>query len=406
MPKMSRANKLLLITFVGTSFMQMPQMGLSPAIEYLKNNVFPERSLAEIQTAQTFLNIMVTISALLAAVLVAQKVLSKKTVTISGLLILGATGPLALVLHTQYWHLWFLSACIGIGVGSYISTMVSIVFDNFNEEECRFASGLQAATVNIGGIFFSVAGGAAAMAIWYGGYLLVSLGLLVGILAIFAIPGKKQEKAKDEIRIKGKKSKLPPIEVLYYGLITFLFFMLYLAIGTNISTHLKEAGFGGTSTAGVATAIQMAGGVVSGIFFNKLSMKFKDMSIVLAFVALFVGFSILNLGQSILILDFIGVFIAGLSLSMVFPQCVFSASRYVDPSNSSTATSIIACIAPGVGGFVSPPVLTNLTTALGGDQTAFRYQFIGFLSLAFAVIFFFSTRHRQKHEKPAAVEKL
>jgi MFS family permease len=147
-----------------------------------------------------------------------------------------------------------------------------------------------------------------------------------------------------------------------------------------MSTHLKDAGFGEPSTAGIAIAIQMAGGVVSGAFFGKLSLRFGDLAIAQAFVALFIGFMVLSLGQSVLILNFIGVFIAGLSLSMVFPQCVFSASRYVDPSNSSTATSIIACVAPGVGGFVSPLVLTTLTVRLGGASTTFRYQFIGFFS--------------------------
>ncbi len=109
MPKMSRAHKLILLTFIGTSFLQMPQMGLSPAIEYIKNNVFRDRSLSEIQTAQTFLNIMVTAAALIAALLIAKRVFSKKTVAVGGLFILGATGPLSLVLHTQYWHLWLLS---------------------------------------------------------------------------------------------------------------------------------------------------------------------------------------------------------------------------------------------------------------------------------------------------------
>ncbi len=403
MSKMSRAHKLILLTFVGTSFLQMPQMGLSPAIEYIKNHVFPGRSLAEIQAAQTVLNIGVMAAALLAAFLIAKNVFSKKTVTVGGLFILGATGPLALVLHTQYWHLWLLSACVGIGVGSFVSTMVSIVFDSFDEKECRLASGIQAAAVNIGGIFFSVAGGALVASVWYGGYLLVSLALLVGILVIIAVPGKKQAKARDESAKGGNKFSVPLV-VFYYALITFIFFMIYLAIAMNISTHLTDAGFSDPAMAGAASAVQMGGGVLSGIFFSKLSAKFKDMSIVLAFLALFVGFTILNLGQSVLLLNFIGIFIAGLSLSMVFPQCIFSASRHVDASNSSTATSVIACIAPGVGGFVSPLILTKLTIALGGESTAFRYQFIGFLALVFAVIFFFSTRYRQKRDAAVSAE--
>jgi MFS family permease len=402
MIKMSKTHKLILLTFIGTSFLQMPQMGLSPAIEYIKNNVFTDRTLGEIQTAQTFLNIMVTAAALLTALLIAKNVFGKKTIAVSGLMILGAAGPLSLVMHGQYWHIWFLSGLVGAGVGCYVSTMVSIVFDNFDEEECRFASGVQASVVNIGGIVFSVAGGALVTAIWYGGYLLASLGILVGALAIFTVPGKKRPKTHGKESSAGEKPKLPPIDIFYYALITFLFFLIYIAIGTNISTHLRDAGFGDPSTAGIAIAIQMAGGVVSGIFFGKLSLRFRDMTIVQAFVAMFIGLTLLNLGQSVLILNFVGVFIAGLSLSMVFPQCVFSASRYVDPSNSSTATSIITCVAPGVGGFISPLVLTNLTVWLGGTSTTFRYQFIGFLSLACAVIFYVTTRRRMKREAGAA----
>ncbi len=393
MSKMSRAHKVFFLTFIGSCFMQMSHVGLSPAIEHIQNNVFPDRTLIEIQTAQTFLNIMSTVFALLAAILIAKRVLRKKTVVISGLLILGATGPAALLLHTQYWHLWFLSVLIGAGLGLFVSTMISIVFDNFSEEDSRMASGVQAAVVNIGGIFFSILGGALAVTVWYGGYLLLSLGLLIAIIAIFTVPGMKKEKTSDEIKKTGKKKSVP-LDVIYYGVIALIFFLIYMAIGTNISTHLK--GIGGTATAGIATAIQMAGGALAGLLFNRLSAKLKDMIIVVAFIALFAGFTILNLGQSVLLLDFVGVFIAGLSLGMVFPQCIFSASRYVDPSNSSTATSIIGCVAPGVGGFVSPLILTSLTTAIGGDLTNFRYQFIGFLSLACAVIFFFSTRIRQK----------
>jgi MFS family permease len=127
------------------------------------------------------------------------------------------------------------------------------------------------------------------------------------------VPGKKRTSARDGGKAAREKSKLPPGDIYYSALITFLYFMNYMAIGTNMSTHLKDAGFGEPSTAGIAIAIQMAGGVVSGAFFGKLSLRFGDLAIAQAFVALFIGFMVLSLGQSVLISNFIGVFIAGLS---------------------------------------------------------------------------------------------
>ena len=398
MSKMPKAHKLFFLTFIGSCFMQMSHMGLVPAIAFIQTNVFPDRTLTEIQTAQTFLNIMSTVFALLAAFLIAKKVLRKKTIVVIGLFVLGAVGPAAVFLHTQFWHLWLLSVMIGAGLGFFVSTMISIVLDNFNKEDSRMATGAQASVVNIGGIFFSFVGGALAVTVWYSGYLLLSLGIVIAVFAIFTVPGSRKDKACDN-GIKKKGAGGVPLDVIYYGVIAFIFFLIYMAIGTNISSHLK--GIGGTATAGIATAIQMTGGAIAGLLFSKLSARLKDMIIVVAFIALFAGFTILNLGQSVLAFDFIGVFIAGLSLGMVFPQCIFSSSRYVDASNSSTATSIIGCVAPGIGGFLSPLVLTNLTTALGGDNTTFRYQFIGFLSLAFAVIFFVTTRYRQKRKASA-----
>ena len=206
MSKMPRAHKLFFLTFIGSCFLQMSHMGLSPAIEFIQTNVFPDRTLTEIQTAQTFLNIVSTVFALIAAVLIAKNILRKKTVAVGGLFVLGATGPVSLLLHTQYWHLWFLSVLIGAGLGMFVSTMISIVFDNFNEQDSRAASGVQAAVVNIGGIVFSFVGGALAATVWYSGYILLSLGILVAVLAIFTVPGVKKKARKKMDNRKARDS--------------------------------------------------------------------------------------------------------------------------------------------------------------------------------------------------------
>lgn len=377
----------------------MPIMALNPAISFIKNNVFTERTLSEIQTAITSLNLVVMLGALLAAFIVTRGIMSKKAVVISGLFIFGATGLAALILHDRFWNIWLFSVLLGLGSGFFVSTLTSVLFDSFSEKELRTASGLQASAVNVGGIAYGALGGILTTVLWYGGYLLVLVALPVAVLAIFAIPGKKAHIVLSETRQHGTKTKMP-LDVFYYSLITFLFFMIYIACGTNISTHLSEANIGNPAIAGMASAIQMAGGVTAGLFFGKLSTKFKDMLLPMAFLIVFVGLTILNVGQASLTLNFLGVFIVGLSLSLVFPQCIFAASQYVDSTNSSAATSLVQAIAPGIGGFVSPLILTNLTIALGGESTQFRYQFVGFFALALAALFYVCNRVRARRILP------
>jgi MFS family permease len=406
MSKMSRKNRLLLLTFICTSFLQMPFMALNPVIEYMQTTVFPDKSLAQVQTAISSLNLFVMLFALLAAFVVARRILSKKAVVVAGLLVFGATGIAAILLHDQFWNIWLLSVLIGAGSGLFISTLTSVLFDSFSEKEIRMASGLQASAVNIGGIVFGALGGVLATVIWYGGYLLELVGLPFALLALLTIPaggeGKKpEETAKAAVKSQEKKTRLPK-EVLYYGLTTFLFFMLYIACGSNIAPHLARANMPSPAIAGLASAVQMAGGAVAGLLFSKLSAKLHDMLLPISFAVLFVGFTILNLGQSLLILDLAGVFFAGASLSMVFPYCIFSTSKYVDETNSATGTSLVQAMAPGIGGFVSPMILTNLTQWIGGDSTKFRYQFIGFVALALAVIYFLITLRRNKRSMEKA----
>ena len=50
--------------------------------------------------------------------------------------------------------------------------------------------------------------------------------------------------------------------------------------------------------AGTVIATTMAGGVFSGLFFDKLSSRLRDYMIPASFVILFIGFTMLTLGAS------------------------------------------------------------------------------------------------------------
>ena len=309
---------------------------------------------------------------------------------------LSLTGLLPIFFHETFWQFVTINVIMGMGEGFLVPIAVSIMFDTFEEKERQFISGFQFAFVAGGCIFLSVVGGLLTRLIWYGGYILLLLAVPILIMAISSVPNKKrQAPSATAHRQPVKRTKLHK-DVYYYSVMAFTFLLLYTVTNSNLSSHLADANLGDSAVTGVANAIMMVGGIAAGISFGKLSSILKDHIITLSFVLIFVGFTLLNLLQNYLIADFIAVFIVGMTMSMIVPQCMFDISMRVDETNSATATMLFSSIAPGLGGFLSSVIFTNLTMLFGGDSTQYRYQFVGFVSLAVAVFVFLNTRRRAK----------
>jgi MFS family permease len=382
-------------TLLIIALVQMPNLALTPGINQIATSVFPSKSLGDIQEAMALTSFIGPVIALISAVLINRGVVSKRATVIAGLFLLAVNGFAALFFHTEFWHLHLLNVLLGLSTGLFLSNSMGVMFDHFDNDECEKLSGYQTACINGGGILFSLAGGALGAMMWYGGYLVLLAGLPVAILSLFTIPKDKPQTRTAE----GKKQKTPlNPRVYYYSAVIGIFMMIYGVGGSNISTHMAAHGIGSTATAGIAVAVQMGGGVLSGIFFGKLSEKFGDMILVIGCVTIFVGFMLLSLFPASLFISFLGIFISGLSMSCMMPRCLFSVSTLVDPSNSATATAISSSICPSLGGFLSPYVFTRITTWLYGDSTVMRYRFAAFVVLAFAVFIALVTLSRKKRE--------
>ena len=69
----------------------------------------------------------------------------------------------------------------------------------------------------------------------------------------------------------------------------------------------------------------------------------------------------------------------------MLPRCIFAVSTLVDRSTSATATVIASSVAPSLGRLLSPIIFTNLTNALFGDSTVYRYGFVAFVVLLLGI---------------------
>jgi len=398
--------RLLSIAILAIAFYQMPLNALMPVINTVVESVFTDRTLAEVQTAFAFANFVMPVVSLLGAFLINRGVITKKTAVWAGLTCLGLSAVSVVIMHESFWQLYFASAVMGIGMGLFVPNAFGLLFDNFEPGERQTLAGYQTSCVNLGGIVLSVCGGLLGSAFWYGGYLLLAGGFIVAALVFIAVPNYRAPAAGTRGGRRGGL-KLDP-RVFYYCGIVFFFMLCYNAGGSNISTHISSGGMGdftvagkfitSTALAGAATAVQMAGGVVSGLFFGKLSAKFRDHLIAIAMCLIFLGFMVLSLFERSVAATFVAVFVVGMSISLAMPRCVFAVSTLVDADSSAIATSLVTCIAPSIGAFLSPVIITNLTTAIGGESTAFRYRFVGIAALLIAACIAAITALRTRRE--------
>ena len=398
--KMDKRKRFLMWSILLIAMVQMPNLALSPSINQINTVVFPDKGLSTIQTVMQIPNLISPFITISMAWLISRGLVTKRVSIIGGLFLVAATGALALIFNTQFWHLILLSCCLGLGLSGYISTASSLIVDNFNEGERQMISGFQTSFINGGGIIMSLCGGLLGTLMWYGGYMMLLLALPVAIIALFAIPKiPRQRKTEDGKNIGSARLHS---DVFMYGAFIFVFMLVYNVIGSNLSTHLS--GMGNSAVSGYATAIQMCGGVVCGLFFGRLSRRIGDYTTVLSFLVIFIGMTLLSLFPNSMAVTCVAVFIAGMGMSLMLPQCMFSVSKVVTPRTSALATSITSCICPSFGGFFSAMVFTNITTKLFGPSTVMRYRFVSFVALACAVIVFAIVtyrKNRKKEETPA-----
>ena len=395
---MSKQKKLVMWTVFLVSMVQMVNMAIMPAVNQIATVAFPELSLSSIQTVLSLTGIIMPCVSLLSALLIRHGYVTKKAVVVFGLFALGLTGVLSLLLHTRFWHIALLSTTSGIASGCYLSTVISIMMDRFVMAERQNISGYQSVFVNTGAVLCGFFGGLLASWQWFGGYLIMLAGIPLGIFTLFSLP--KEEKASVTRDKPKNKSKVNP-NVFYYTAIIIVFMILYAVCSANLAVHLANAGMESTTLAGTLTSFQMVGGALFGFFFGRISAVVKDYLLVIAFVCLGLGFTILNVFSVSLGWAFVGVFFVGISISMLGPQCVFAASNCVDEHTSAVAASMVNGIAPGVGSFLSPVIITNLTIHLAGESTNYRYQFVAFIALALAAVLAVLTIVRSKRQASA-----
>jgi MFS family permease len=386
------------------SLMSLAGLAISPALNQMKTIAFPQHTLSEIQTALVMNGLMMPCASLLSAAVIRYGLMTKRIVVTFGFFLLGLTGILAQFLHSALWNLALLSGMTGFAMGCYFTTILSILMDRFSGAQRQKVLGYQTVFVYVGAVLLSVFGGLLAVWRWYGGYLILLAGIPMGIISLLALPKDKRIRTAGNKK-PGQSASLKPV-VYYYTAIIIVFMMLSSSVNYNLAVHMAASGINNAAIVGALASCQMIGGAVFGLIFGRFSARFKDYTLAIGYVCLAVGLIILSVCGASLVLAFVSVFLTGAAMSMLGPQCTSSMSEHVDAGSSALASSLINGFAPGLGGFLSPMIVTNVTTAIAGESTRFRYQFVAAFAIICAVIIAIFTHLRAKKDSARLTEAL
>ncbi|MDR1299660.1 MAG: MFS transporter [Oscillospiraceae bacterium] len=389
-----RRKRALVWTILLIATVQMPNLGLSSGANSIKEHFkLPDTT---VQVAMQLPALLSTVSGFISSILVRLRIVSKKSITVAGVALVGLTGVSAIAFHSSFTLVYLYSVLIGTGMGAYIPNAQSIAIDAFDAREFQIVAGVQSSFINGGGIILSLLGGflISLTGQWSAMYATLLFTVPVTFVALKFLPGDKPAERRRRSgagSAEGRRS--PPLHrnVYLYTAKILAFMLLYCVLSGNIAIHIANYGAGDAGTAGIALAFTMAGGVVSGFAFPKLSPVLRSNMAALAHTELFVSYMLLGFFPSSVAVIIIASFIGGMSLSTMLPHCIFSASGYVDEANSAVATMLIGTLAPGTGSFLSPIVVTNITQLLFGGSTAARFFFAGAASIAIAAAQFIST---------------
>jgi MFS family permease len=116
----AKKKRLLMWTFYLVCMSGTAQMAMSSGIDMMQQSVFPDKTLSAIQTVMFLPSLLGVASGILSAILVGAGVVTKKTLTVAGVMLAALVCFLALFLHTQFWQVVLFGVMIGLGMGLFI----------------------------------------------------------------------------------------------------------------------------------------------------------------------------------------------------------------------------------------------------------------------------------------------
>lgn len=339
---MKTQQKLFIPAIYVVSLLQMASIGISPAIAGIAQN-FSGTDISKIQLLMTLPGLAVIFTSIGTGWL--SGFIEKRKLVFAGIFLITLSGVLGFLFHDSIEILWMWSILMGIGTGLFNPMLASIVAENFSGEVRAKLTGKQGATVTLGGMILTFAGGLLCGFGWQYNYLVYLIGIVGLIFIVIGFP--KDTSHMGTKKVKGKVSK----NSLMYLIWVLMLVTLYHNIPTNISLFIQEKQFGNAAVSGSVITVLLLGGVIAGFIYGKLHKRFEDQMITIGFIFLTLGLLGLSVSTNIMMV-YMSVFIAGMSVNFVMSQIIYQVGAKEGPTSMAMAIAFIVAV-NNFGQFVS-----------------------------------------------------
>ena len=371
------------------ALLSMAPLGISPSIASIARS-FPNASISEIQMIMAIPNLM----ALVAAVLVARiaNILPRKAIAIAGpsCVLIGGLTPF--FIGTNLPILYLCSGILGLGTGMISNITQVLTVDLIPTEDRQTVMAQNTMCVNMGGIFMTYVGGAAAVYGWHNNYLIYLIAAPIVIAVVALLPAIAAKAASNVSATHdyttteqkpSKKSALNPT-VLVIAILGFAFMLLYNIFPNNISLLIEDGGLGDASTAGTANSICLIGGLISGLILGKIVPYFQKHAVAVAFGMFAVSLFVLGFPVHIAVV-YVGSFFVGFAMTIYMAQCPFLLSLSTDSTTMPTAMAAFS-IGSSLAGFVSPSIMNFISSSFLGGNVEGMFMVAGCLAMVVCVL--------------------
>ena len=243
--------------------------------------------------------------------------------------------------------------------------------------------GYAAAVTSIGGILFQVLGGVMGSINWHYCFLATCVSVPCYLFALIFLPDVPIP-VSDEGSRKFEVRKCMKPSLLFLGGFMIVWEMMYFVFLTNISLYLVNAGIANAAQVGVITSTVTVGGMIMSVLYGPIVRVFHEKVLPFAYLVTACGFLVICLGHTALVMG-MGALLIGIGYGISAPCQLNLASNLIPREYASVATSV-CYTARGIGGFVSPLVITAVCAAVGTAQEVFPFRLAAGVLAVFGVL--------------------
>lgn len=357
---------------------------MSPAINVMSTELFPDKSYTAILLISTISSLCMIPGSLVAGAIL-NRIGFKKLAVISlgGIAVFGTACAFTNSLGLIYVFRGIVGFCLGLGFPLQGTMSLQL----FNDKERPKYLGWATVSLAAGSVFYMMVSGALAdhSARYSFMFHLVALIPMI-LIVIFLKQPTAEEIAANNVEAPSQvpeHGKMPGYAVFTAVMFALVFFAFYTVL-LNMSSICAYENIGGAAVAGALLSVYCIGNMCGGFLFNPLSKAAKGLVVPVGLILWIAGTACVAFGHSVFMIV-LGELLSGTAVQTVWPGTVNTYSEYVPKDKQSMAVAIFVS-GMNIGCFLTTYFIQAVMNMTGSDSPRVPVQYGFFIVLIAGLI--------------------